>query len=34
MFTALLDPEMLTILLIATVTGGAFYFVMHKQLSL
>jgi hypothetical protein len=34
MFSALFDPEMLTILLVAVISGGTFYFVMHRRLSL
>jgi hypothetical protein len=33
MFLALFDPEMLTILLVAVISGGTFYFVMHRQMS-
>ena len=33
MLTALFDPEMLTILLVATLTGGTFYFVVLNRLS-
>jgi hypothetical protein len=34
MFSALFDPEMLTILLVAVISGGTFYFVMYRQMSL
>ena len=34
MFSALFDPEMLTSLLVAVISGGTFYFVMYRQMSL